>query len=276
MVSSFQRLGRTLFAPNIEPRTRLEQLFEQETAEFCLDLAFLSHIDLESETEQFEVVYGSHDTLKQGATVPLSKTYCRETIANPEGTMAISDAHAEGWEGDPAYEIFEFGSYVGTTVSVANEFYGTLCFADTDTRDEPLTDQEKALIEMYGQWVGYMLTIWGEPLVGGETRIDTPGRRAVSSEAIDSMMDALKSRTRRVVLMALLGDTSTTRIADLERRLSSENDRIRLYHIHLPKLAHAGYIEWDTDADTVSTGPKYFEVEPLVHLLSEYETVLPK
>jgi len=116
--------------------------------------------------------------------------------------MAVSDALAEGWEDDPAYETFEFWSYLGTTVSIDDNLYGTLCFADTAAREEPLTDKEKALIEMYGQWVEYTLPLWDEPLVP-ETRTDTIEGRAVSSEAIDSLMDALTSRTRGVTLMAL-------------------------------------------------------------------------
>jgi len=201
--SYFQRLWRTLLVPDIEPRLRLEQLFETETDEFDLHYAFLSRIDLENETECFDIVYGSHESLRSDTTVPLSDTYCRETITDPEGTLAVSDASAEGWEGDPAYETFGFESYLGTTISVDDELYGTLCFADTAARDDPINDKEKALVEMHGQWVEYTMTHWGESSFR-EARIDAIEGRAVSSDAIDSMMDALESRTRRVVLATLL------------------------------------------------------------------------
>jgi GAF domain-containing protein len=256
-------------APNLEPRTRLEQLFEHETSAFDLNYAFLSNIDLGSETERFEIAHGTHGILTPDTTVPLSKTYCRKTIADPEGTMAVSDALAEGWKDDPAYETFQLGSYLGTTVSVDDELYGTLCFADTTVRDEPFIDEEKTLVEMYGQWVEYTLALRDEPL-SRETCTDTLAGRAVSSEAIDSMMNALRSRARRVVLLSLVGDTTETSVATLERRGNHENDRIRLHHNHLPKLANAGYITWNRDADTVSRGPNFSEVEPLVQLLKEY------
>lgn len=216
----FQRLWRTLLAPNIDPKTKLEQLFEHETAEFDLNYAFLSSIDLESETERFEMVHGLHEVLKPGTTVPLSKTYCRKTIADPEGTLAVSDALAEGWGDDPAYETFELGSYLGTTVSIGDGLFGTLCFADTDVRDEPIRDREKALIEMHSQWVAYTLDSWDGPSIR-ETRTDSIEGRTVSSEAIDSMMDALKSRTRRAILMTLLGDTTETSLETLKRQLTS-------------------------------------------------------
>ena len=263
----FQHLCRTLLDPNVTPRTRLERLFDRETDEFDLDFAFLSYIDLGSETERFEVVHGSHESLQPDTTVPLSKTYCRKTIADPEGTLAVSDALAEGWDGDPAYETFELGSYLGTTVSAEDELYGTLCFADTAARDDPFLEKEKALLELYGQWVEYVLTIWVEPLIR-EMRLDTIEGRDVSWEAIDSMMDALQSRNRRVILMSLVGGTTETSLASLEDQAI---DRIRQYHVHLPKLADAGYIEWDTEAETISRGPKFAEVEPLVQLLNEYD-----
>jgi len=269
----FQRLWRTLLAPSIDPKIKLERLFEHETAEFDLDYAFLSHIDLENETERFEVVHGSHEILKPGTTVPLSKTYCRKTIADPEGTLAVSDALAEGWEDDPAYETFELGSYLGTTVSLDDDLYGTLCFANTAARDEPILDKEKALVEMHSQWVEYALDLRDWSSMQG-TRIDTIEGRAVSSEAIDTMMDALKSRPRRVTLMTLLGDTTETSIGTLERQINRENTRKRLYHSDLPRLANAGYIRWDDDSETISQGPKFSEVEPLVQLLKEYNTTV--
>lgn len=267
----FQRLWRMLLAPNIDPQTRLEQLFDHETTEFDLDYAFLSYIDLERESERFDIVHGSHERLNPGATVPLSKTYCRKTITDPEGTMAISDALAEGWADDPAYETFELGSYLGTTISVDGELYGTLCFANTAARDDPIRDEEKTLIEMHGQWVAYTLELWGRLPTRG-TRLDTVEGRTVSSDAIDSMMDALRRRPRREILIALLEDTTEISLDTIEPHLNDENAGVRLLHTDLPKLANAGYIKWDKKSETISEGPTFSEVEPLVQLLKEYNS----
>ncbi len=271
----FRRLWQTLLAPDVDPSVRLEQLFEREAAEFDFEYAFLSHIDPEAGTERFEVVHGSHEALKPDATVPLSKTYCRKTIADPEGTMAVDDAVAEGWEGDPAYEAFGMGSYVGTTVSVGDELYGTLCFADTAARDDPIVDGEKALLEMYAQWVAHTLSRGDGPPIRG-SYVDTIDGHAVSPAAIDSMMDALGNRTRRTVLAALLEDDAETSVTALERRLSHENAGIRLYHRDLPELADAGYVDWERGTGTVGRGPNFAEVEPLVHLLNEYGAPSPE
>lgn len=268
----FQRLWRTLLAPNIDPRSKLERLFKQETAEFDMEYGYLTSIDLENETERIEVANGTHETLSPGTAIPLSETYCRKTIADPEGTMAISDALAEGWENDPAYREYELGSYLGTTVSVEDRLYGTLCFADTDARADTIRDREKALIEMHAKWVEYQSTHWDGPSTW-RGRIDPIEGRAVSADAIDTMMDALTSRARRNILMTLLDDTETS-VATLEQE--TDQEATRLYHHHLPKLAAAGYIAWDEDSDTVSRGETFTEVEPLVQLLNEYNTAFPK
>lgn len=266
-----QRLWRLLLAPNIDPQTRLEQLFEHETAEFDLNNALLSSIDQGAETERFDVVYGSHEELKQGITVPLSETYCRKTIAEPEGTFAVSDALAEGWGDDPAYERFGLGSYLGTTVATDTELYGTLCFMSATPRDEPIRDEEKALVEMYSQWVEYTLALQHGVSVR-DSRADTTDARTVSPDDIDLMMDALRTRTRRDILMTLAEHPTGTSLSTLERRLDHENARQQLLHSDLPKLADDGYITWDGDSETISEGPRFPEVKPLVRLLRMHNT----
>jgi hypothetical protein len=270
----FQRLWRTLLAPNIDSKTKLEQLFEHETADFDLEYAFLSSIDLEDETERFDVVHGSHERLQPGTTVPLSETYCRRTIADPEGTLAVSDARAEGWEDDPAYAKYGIGSYLGTTVSVEDDLYGTLCFASTAPREDQIRDEEIALVDMHGQWVAYTLSLWDGPPVR-DRGVDTIEERSVSSDDIDSMMDALGTQTRRDILTTLVGNTTEVSLTTLERVVDQENPRTRLRHVDLPRLANAGYITWDGDSGTIAEGPRFSEVEPLADLLREYNREFP-
>lgn len=48
---------------------------------------------------------------------------------------------------------------------------------------------------------------------------------------------------------------------------SSRQVEIQLNHNHLPKLENEEYIEWDRDTGTVSRGPKFDEIEPVVGTL---------
>ncbi|MFB6150614.1 MAG: hypothetical protein ABEJ40_02295 [Haloarculaceae archaeon] len=51
---------------------------------------------------------------------------------------------------------------------------------------------------------------------------------------------------------------------------------VRLRHVHLPKLAAAGLVEWDRDAGAVSRGPRFGEAEPLLELLAGNAAELPQ
>ncbi|WP_231189287.1 transcriptional regulator [Haladaptatus sp. DYF46] len=50
---------------------------------------------------------------------------------------------------------------------------------------------------------------------------------------------------------------------------------IAMQHIHLPKLADHGFIDWDQETQRVTKGPQFDEIEPLLTVLSENQDVLP-
>ena len=270
-LSYLQRRWSVLLAPERDLWSKLEYLFGEESEEFALEVAFFSRIDREAGTQHFEIVHGDHEHLAAGSPVPLSETYCRKTIAEPRGTMAVSDALADGWGDDPAYDTFGLGSYLGTTVTLEGDLYGTLCFASRAPREDPITDEEVALLELYGQWLTYEVNQWTGP----------PPRRSVHglreepasppAPRLDSMLDALGNEARRSILLALRHDAPGT-ILDVSDRSTDTEEAIQLYHTHLPKLAEDGYVEWDRDSNTLSRGPRFPDIEPLLRLLEEYLT----
>lgn len=56
---------------------------------------------------------------------------------------------------------------------------------------------------------------------------------------------------------------------------SLERLDMELSHVHLPKLEDSGLIEWDSEAGTVSRGPAFEEVEPVLRLLAANADRLP-
>ncbi|WP_415378899.1 GAF domain-containing protein [Halosimplex sp. TS25] len=269
-LSYFERLCGLLLAPDLDMGTTLERLFATETDEFGLDYAFLSRIDRETDRLTFEVVHGSADSFGRSVSVPLACTYCRNTIADSSGTMVVSDALAEGWREDPAYDRFGFRSYVGTTVTVEGELYGTLCFADTEPREEPIADEEVTLVELFGRWVTYELNQWTGPPTHRTVSRNLGGPVRLDSRQLDSVVDALAERPRRLVLLALLDDTAGTGGLDVRRTLDCDASTVALQHVHFPKLDQAGYVEWDREANRLSRGPAFHHIEPFLRLLEEY------
>lgn len=65
--------------------------------------------------------------------------------------------------------------------------------------------------------------------------------------------------------MTLLEDTPQRGpLAPDDIHLGDAVSPAELTHVHLPKLADAGYIEWDRDAHTVVKGPRFDEIRPLM------------
>lgn len=60
---------------------------------------------------------------------------------------------------------------------------------------------------------------------------------------------------------------------------STEQDlnqlEIQLHHTHLPKLESKGVIEWDQETQTVSRGPNFDDLEPVLRLFAANQDRFP-
>ncbi|WP_254838413.1 GAF domain-containing protein [Natronomonas marina] len=147
---------------------RLQEILADEEADFgesvdrllalgCeylgTDIAFLSAIDRDDERFDIEHAVGGHELIAPGATDSLSNTYCRRAI-DGEGLLGVADTTVdEGWTGDPAYQRYELGCYIGGRIDVDGDLYGTLCFADEEPRDRTFAHREEAFVELLVEWV---------------------------------------------------------------------------------------------------------------------------
>ncbi|WP_435099139.1 PAS domain S-box protein [Halorubrum sp. N11] len=133
---------------------KLTALLELGTERLGLPYGFLNRI--EGGRQHTVRAVGDHPELQTGASAPQSETYCRETVQQA-GPLTIQNAVDEGWDGDSAYERFDLACYIGATVTVDGETYGTLCFADDDGRDHEFDDTERAFVELLVQWISHEL-----------------------------------------------------------------------------------------------------------------------
>lgn len=98
----------------------------------------------------------------------------------------------------------------------------------------------------------------------------------VSSAGWDRVLDVLSHRQRRLILFMLARGEPVTE-SGLQVRGSDDARRGEnaVRHIHLPKLAEAGYVDWDRDTGAITKGPRYDEVEPLLELIENHSDELP-
>lgn len=98
--------------------------------------------------------------------------------------------------------------------------------------------------------------------------------------SFDEMPDVLSNIQRRTLLVALLEqapqDDSPIVITDDETERDAVNERIRMDHVRLPKLAEYGLIGWDSENNEVSKGPAFAAIRPLLGLLDAQQDELPE
>lgn len=100
---------------------------------------------------------------------------------------------------------------------------------------------------------------------------------------LSELFEILSHEYRRRILMAVAqhnpqdDDITSEAVAD-----EHEGDagalghlNMQLYHTHLPKLAGSGFVDWDRDSGTVTRGPRFEEIEPLLRLIHDHQNELP-
>lgn len=107
--------------------------------------------------------------------------------------------------------------------------------------------------------------------------------RVYNPASLDSMFDALRSPTRRRVLLAIsennpreITEFTQNKFAPANRdEADREQLELQLHHLHLPKLAENGYIDWTPEVRTIRRGSNFDDIEPLLKLIDDHADELP-
>lgn len=152
--AALERLQQITADPSQDLTTQVQDLLRFGAEYLGMDIGFLSKIDKES--DHFEIVeaVGDHPLIQSGNEADLKETYCRRTLhEDVDSPLVYNDAATEGMAGDPAYQKFGLGCYMGAKITVDGSLYGTICFADTDLRTEPFSEIEQTMLEYMSQWL---------------------------------------------------------------------------------------------------------------------------
>ncbi|MCU4801167.1 MEDS domain-containing protein [Halobacteria archaeon HArc-gm2] len=133
---------------------KVQRLLELGQERLGLDCAALTRWDGDELATVAAV--GGHEQFDDGEPSPVEETYCRKVLSR-EAPLTVEHAARQGWDDDPAYDVWGHESYVGTTVTLGSELYGTVCFASGSPRTEPFTAHERTVVELTSQWIGYEL-----------------------------------------------------------------------------------------------------------------------
>ena len=131
---------------------KIRELIDLGREHLDLPYGFLTRV--KQGTQRIIESRGTHPLLQPGASCPLSRSYCRKTLERGR-LLAIQNAVEEDWTSDPAFETFSLGTYIGATVIVEGETYGTFCFAAHEPRSTPFTERERTFVELLSRWASY-------------------------------------------------------------------------------------------------------------------------
>lgn len=101
-----------------------------------------------------------------------------------------------------------------------------------------------------------------------------------SDATVNESLDALRHPKRRRLLFDLLEQAEGTESA-AQCELASvfeyedEESYIELVHIHLPKLADAGFVNWERGNRSVEPGPRWGDIKPVLSLIYNHLDELP-
>lgn len=143
---------RSVSAVDQPVETKIQSILAIAADSLSFPIAYFTAID--DRTQRIVASVGDHDSVSPGAVDPLEETYCRKTI-DSDSPVVVTDAPAEGWADDPAFRQFGFRCYLGTTVAVGDETYGTLCFADKNSRPNVDSDVLETTVAVLAQIIGY-------------------------------------------------------------------------------------------------------------------------
>ncbi|TQQ79639.1 PAS domain S-box protein [Halonotius roseus] len=147
--TAFRRL-QEITASDDEFETKVEALLSFGAEHMGVEQGYFAR--LTDETQEIVVSAGENEQLQAGSTAPAAESYCRHTVAADE-PVAVTEASEEGWDDDPAYQRFGLACYLGATISVDGEPYGTICFADRDPRETAFTDSHETFVELLAGWM---------------------------------------------------------------------------------------------------------------------------
>jgi DNA-binding transcriptional ArsR family regulator len=109
------------------------------------------------------------------------------------------------------------------------------------------------------------------------------------SIAFDSVLDLCQNQHRRIVLGTLAEEQRSLTVNDLTKAILKYNHqmpiteasedvlteiRLSLYHVHLPKLASKGLINYDTEKELVEPIEQFDQVQPTLSTILDADPSL--
>lgn len=130
---------------------KIQSLLTMGCQRFGLDTGILSHV----EGQRYEVVavVSPDGEIGKGNVYELADTYCEFTLKN-NAPLCLEKVWGTALQHHPGHARFGLQAYLGTTVMVRGQPYGTLNFYSRHPRSAPFTLLDREILQLMVQWIG--------------------------------------------------------------------------------------------------------------------------
>ncbi|WP_338518926.1 GAF domain-containing protein [Alteromonas gracilis] len=102
---------------------------------------------------QVLAAYTADSSIEKGAVFDLCDTYCADVVAT-DAVVSYHNIDSSPGATHPCFEKFTLKSYLACPVRVNGEFFGTVNFSSTTSREAPFTSIELDYLLLLASWIG--------------------------------------------------------------------------------------------------------------------------
>ncbi|MEM6780724.1 MAG: ATP-binding protein [Pseudomonadota bacterium] len=134
---------------------KIDRVLEITCEYLGLDFGILSHIEGDAYTIQN--CYSKDGSLDKGLAFELGETYCHKTYLTSD-VIAYDNVATSDIQNHPCHKKFNLNAYIGISVDVGGQKYGTLNFTSSNSRKKPFTQRDRDICTIAASWISYALT----------------------------------------------------------------------------------------------------------------------
>lgn len=152
--AALHALNEIAALPKLSTHAQLRQALQLGAEFYGMPIGIISQVD--GDTYRVKVQVSPPGSLQDEQCFALGHTYCSITLRSPD-VLAISAMGQSEHAAHPCYPLFALESYIGSSIWVAGQCFGTLCFAASSARSRPFDEADREFLRLFARWVGATL-----------------------------------------------------------------------------------------------------------------------
>ncbi|TIH10281.1 PAS domain S-box protein [Pseudomonas leptonychotis] len=152
--AALRALNEIAALPRLSTKEQLRQALQLGAEFYGMPIGIISQID--AQTYRVMVNVSPPGSLEDDQCFALGDTYCSIAMHSND-VLTIAAMGESEYAAHPCYPLFALESYIGTSVWVAGQRFGTLCYAASEARSTAFDDADEEFMRLFARWVGATL-----------------------------------------------------------------------------------------------------------------------